>query len=154
MALDLVPRCPVIKGRGKYASSKGLSFLVCLVSHSRLAERWHGVERGVRVEGRREADNWQASPALQGQSCFLSLRGLCQGGTHRLDKPVPSRNKMVSVPKMLTSSGCPSSHWGHTPAPCSSLPSPLCFGGFVFVATKGTQQKRRVVCLWGGLRKC
>lgn len=99
---------------------------------------------GKRAQSGREwaADTWQASPAPGEQSCFLSLRGLCQGGTHGLDKPVPSRNEMLSGPDRLTSSVCTASHQGQTPArPCTGPTPLLCFGGFVLVAAKGTRQK-------------
>lgn len=77
-----------------------------------------GVERGARA-----GSGWGAGafPNAWGQSHFLSLRGLCQGGTHGLDKPMPSRNKMVSGPDELTSSICPGSQQEQTPAPRLAL---------------------------------
>lgn len=64
------------------------------------------------------------SPAPWGQCLFLSLQGLCQGRTHRLERPVPSRNEMVSGPDKLTNSICPGSHQEQIPAPSSGLPPP------------------------------
>ena len=100
---------------------------------------WGGDRAQSGWEGR--TDTWQASPGEQ--SCFFSLRGLCQGGTHGLDKPVPSRKEMASGPDRLTSCVCPASHQGQIPAqPQCTGPTPLlCFGGFVLVAAKGTRHK-------------
>ena len=69
---------------------------------------------GERAQSGREqgADTWEASPAPGEQPCCFSLQGLCQGGTHRLDKPVPSRNEMLSGPDKLMSSVCPASYQG------------------------------------------
>lgn len=102
---------------------------------------WGGDRAQSGWEGR--TDTWQASPVPGEQSCCFSLRGLCQGGTHGLDKPVPSRKEMASGPDRLTSCVCPASHQGQIPAqPQCTGPTPLlCFGGFVLVAAKGTRHK-------------
>lgn len=111
------------------------------------------MQRGARAGGEGGAGTWQPSPMLWGRSPLLSLRGLCQGGTHSLDKPVPSRNEMVSGLDETVSSVRPGSHQGQTPAPSPGPPPSLCWW-ICFSGCQGYPSETMVVCLWGGLRKC
>lgn len=109
---------------------------------SRSAERRH-----VRREGPEDGSGEQTpGKPLQhlGTVLLLLPSRTLQGGTHRLDKPVPSRNEMLSgpdvdefcVPSFLPGANTqPDLRW-----PCNSL---LCFGGFVLVAAKAPVRNDR-----------
>ena len=94
-----------------------------------------GWREGLEPQGTWGAGTWQPSPVPWGQCHFLSLQGLCQGRTHRLDGAVPSRNEMVSGPDEQTNSICPGCHQEQIPAsgsdPCSSFSLLwwICFSG-------------------------
>lgn len=57
--------------------------------------------RGARAQGIQGGRNLEIFPSVLEQSLF-PLSELCQGGTHRLARPVPNRNKKGSGPDKLT----------------------------------------------------